>query len=142
MTKDRLFNRDKKLDLMYEVFVDGVPKPQPRPRMTRQGRVYTPSTADAWKDAVKTAFTRRLKPKIGIPVYLSVHFYLPCPKRVKPGAARPPHTGKPDIDNLLKSTMDALTVAGVWEDDAQVIQTAAEKHYAEEKTGAWIRIGI
>jgi Holliday junction resolvase RusA-like endonuclease len=141
MANNRLFNRDKKLDLMYEVFVEGVPKPQPRPRVTRRGHVYTPSTADAWKNAVKTAFMFRLKPKISIPVYLSVHFYLPCPKRVKPDAVMP-HTGKPDIDNLLKSTMDALTVAGVWEDDTQVIQTAAEKHYAEEKTGAWISIGI
>ena len=109
--------------------------------MTRQGHVYTPSTADSWKDAVKSAFMFRLKPKIGIPVYLTVHFYLPRHKRVKPGAVMP-HTGKPDLDNLLKSTMDALTGIGVWKDDAQVIHTTVEKHYAEEKTGAWICIGI
>jgi Holliday junction resolvase RusA-like endonuclease len=109
--------------------------------MTRQGHVYTPSTADAWKGAVKAAFMHRLKPQISIPAYLSVRFYLPRPKSVKPEAVMP-HTGKPDLDNLLKSTMDALTDIGVWKDDSLVIQTIADKQYAEGKTGAWISIGI
>ena len=142
MNNEHLFYDKRKPEILYDLFVQGVPKPQPRPRMTRQGHVYTPSTADAWKDAVQTAFMRRLKPQITIRVYLSVCFYLPRPKRVKPDAAMPSHTGKPDLDNLLKSTMDALTEIGVWKDDSQVIQTAAEKHYAAEQTGAWIRIGI
>jgi Holliday junction resolvase RusA-like endonuclease len=126
---------------VYEVFVAGIPKPQPRPRLSKQGHTYTPHTADAWKAAVKAEFMCRLKPKIGIPVYLTVNFYLPRPKRVKPDGVMP-HTGKPDLDNLLKSTMDALTDIGVWKDDSLVIQTAADKRYAADKTGARISIAV
>jgi Holliday junction resolvase RusA-like endonuclease len=97
---------------VYEVFVAGIPKPQPRPRLSKQGHTYTPHTADAWKAAVKAEFMCRLKPTIGIPVYLTARFYLPRPKRVKPDECMPP-TGKPDLDNRLKSTADALTDRGV-----------------------------
>lgn len=34
--------------------------------------------------------------------------------------ARPPDRRMRDLDNLLKSTLDALTKAGVWLDDSQV----------------------
>ncbi|MCL2139963.1 MAG: RusA family crossover junction endodeoxyribonuclease [Treponema sp.] len=37
---------------------------------------------------------------------------------------------KPDLDNLLKAVMDALTAAGAWKDDAQVRSIKASKHYA------------
>ena len=111
--------KEERLNI-YDVFVSGAPKAQPRPRMSRQGHVYTPRTAEAWKAAVKAAFMSRLKPKIGIPVYLTARFYLPRPKRVKPDAVMP-HTGKPDLDNLLKSVMDDLTDIEVWKDDSRVI---------------------
>jgi len=49
---------------------------------------------------------------------------------------------KPDIDNLLKSTMDALSQAGVWRDDAQVVAVVASKRYesANQAIGAVIRL--
>lgn len=38
-------------------------------------------------------------------------------------------TSKPDIDNLLKAALDALTDAGMWSDDSQVVQVNAAKMY-------------
>jgi Holliday junction resolvase RusA-like endonuclease len=111
---------EKRLNL-YEVFVAGIPRPQPRPRLSKQGHAYTPHTADAWKAAVKAEFMCRLKPKIGIPVYLTVRFYLPRPKKIKPDECMS-RTGKPDLDNLLKS--------------------AADKRYAAGKTGARLSIAV
>lgn len=32
------------------------------------------------------------------------------------------HSGKPDLDKLLRATKDALTAAGVWRDDSRVAQ--------------------
>ncbi|NBW20709.1 MAG: RusA family crossover junction endodeoxyribonuclease [Caulobacteraceae bacterium] len=34
--------------------------------------------------------------------------------------AFPPDRRKRDLDNILKSLLDALTHAGVWEDDSQI----------------------
>ena len=38
-----------------------------------------------------------------------------------------PHTERPDADNLVKSILDAMTRAGVWEDDAQVYELRVRK---------------
>ena len=36
---------------------------------------------------------------------------------------------KPDVDNYAKAVMDAMTDAGVWDDDAQVAQLTATKRW-------------
>lgn len=38
---------------------------------------------------------------------------------------------KGDIDKLLRSTCDALTAAGVWFDDSQVVRVVSDKTYAK-----------
>jgi Holliday junction resolvase RusA-like endonuclease len=53
-----------------------------------------------------------------------------------------PHGKKPDVDNLLKAVMDAMTTAEVWKDDALVYATEAGKWYAAGKTGAQIIVEI
>jgi Holliday junction resolvase RusA-like endonuclease len=49
---------------------------------------------------------------------------------------------KPDLSKLVRSTEDALTTAGVWRDDAQVVSCTASKRFARpgEALGAelWI----
>ena len=130
---------------IYQVFVNGVPKAQPRPRMARNGHVYNPNSADSWKEEVKAAFLpfcRRRRP-LTDPIHLRVDFFLPKPKDLKIGRGnKVPHTKKPDADNLLKAVMDAMTEAGVWKDDAQVFWPEAPKWYAQDKTGAEITVEI
>jgi len=52
----------------------------------------------------------------------------------------------PDLDKLVRSTLDGLTMGGVWRDDAQVVQLTARKTYPGEHydaltvPGAVIRI--
>jgi Holliday junction resolvase RusA-like endonuclease len=125
--------------VIYHLFVHGVPKAQPRPRMAASGHVYNPDSADAWKEIVRTAFVPFHKPPITNPVRLRVSFFLPRPKAMK-GETAVPHTKKPDVDNLLKAVMDSMTVAGVWKDDALVYATEAGKWYAAGKTGAQIMV--
>jgi Holliday junction resolvase RusA-like endonuclease len=73
------------------------------------------------------------------PLRLEVEFYLPRPKARKNNDYV---AVKPDIDNLLKSTMDALSNAGVWHDDAQVAAIVSTKRYesANQAIGAVIRL--
>ncbi|MDR2717705.1 MAG: RusA family crossover junction endodeoxyribonuclease [Treponema sp.] len=133
---------------VYQLFVNGIPKAQPRPRMTVNGHVYNPSSADAWKEEVKAAFISCRRPMITEPIRLKVYFFMPVPKGMKivcKDGHYMPHIKKPDADNLLKAVMDALTEVGVWKDDALAFWTEAVKFYAanenyHEKTGAQIII--
>ena len=127
------------MEMPYHIFVNGLPKAQPRPRMARNGHVYNPHSADVWKEEIKACFRPVLGEPITGPVSLNVLFYLPAPKAMKIADGQYiPHAKKPDLDNLLKAVMDAMSDVGVWNDDAQVSVTKAGKWYTGGKTGAGI----
>jgi len=114
-----------------ELFVEGVPAPQPRPRMCRNGHVYNPKSADQWKNAINRAVVAM----VGIesfpvfaegPVYVKMLFMLPRPKAHKKETFV---SVRPDLDNYQKAVLDALTDSGIWADDGQVAQIFAEKSY-------------
>lgn len=62
---------------------------------------------------------------------LDLEFWLPRPPSVRP-ASRPLPIVKPDVQHLVRAIEDALTAAGVWEDDAQVVRGSQVKHYADD----------
>jgi Holliday junction resolvase RusA-like endonuclease len=49
---------------------------------------------------------------------------------------------RPDCDNLLKGTLDAVTQAGLWTDDGLVVRWSGEKRFVSEgeRPGATIII--
>ena len=54
-----------------------------------------------------------------------------------------PYVGTPDISNMLKSLEDALTAAGVWFDDAQVVELHAERRrHPDKKPGGCCHVLI
>ena len=124
--------------------IHGKPAPQPRVRAYRRGDhagVYTPDSAAAWKSQVTlAAIPHRGRFATG-PLQLYVEFYLPRPQAHKNDDYV---VVKPDLDNLLKSTMDALSNAGVWHDDAQVAAVVMSKRYegANQSIGAVIRLEV
>jgi Holliday junction resolvase RusA-like endonuclease len=85
------------------------------------------------------------------PVQLSVVFFIARPRghygtgrnagKVRKSAPVQP-AGKPDLDKLVRSTMDALTAAGWWRDDCQVVTLTAAKFYTSGETlpGASIQV--
>jgi len=126
---------------IYQLFVNGLPKAQPRPRLAGNGKVFNPHTADAWKKEIQAAFLMCRRETINTPVSLTVRFYLQAPKsRNKNDMESMKHNAKPDLDNLLKAVMDAMTGVQIWEDDALVYKIASEKWYTPTKTGAQIII--
>lgn len=133
------------------VHVPGLPVGQPRARAVFRGghaRMYDPGTADAWKAAVSHAVASVLPEPLPGAVDLAVTFYLPRPRshygtgrnagKVR-GSAPAYHVSRPDLDNLAKSTMDAL-LGIAWVDDSQVIRLVASKEWTILQPGAVIRI--
>jgi len=113
--------------------VHGLPMAQPRPRADSRGgrpRIYDPGTADKWKEHV--AFVHRIAGVTTItgPVRLALTFSMPRPKS-GPNRLTEWHTCKPDLDNLAKAVMDALTAACAWQDDSQVCEMTVMKKYGE-----------
>lgn len=88
-----------------------------------------------------------------VPVGLSVTFYFERPKShlgsgrnrriVKPSAPRRPSlrsTG--DLSKLVRAVEDAITDAGVWADDAQVVTLNAKAEYAPHGTPPYAYVTV
>lgn len=128
------------------ISVVGTPAPQGSKRHVGNGRMVESSAAvQPWREAVKAAAYAALTAHphlctvLRSPVEVKVAFYLKRPKghygtgrnwhQVKPSAPPRPH-GKPDLDKLIRSTLDGLTgIAYV--DDAQVVSVTAAKWWQE-----------
>ena len=119
--------------------VYGSPAPQGSKRafvMKGTGRAVLVESSKAvkpWREAVVQAVMFQSPPGTRTdpilfrgPVALDVTFTLARPKSAKKGA-RP--AGRPDIDKLVRSTLDALTTAGVFEDDGRVVSLITQKYY-------------
>ena len=128
-------------------FVPGRPRPQPRPRFIH-GHAYTPDTAKDWKAAVVAAYVKAAgaKEPTTLPVALRLEFYFQLPKsKLKDylaGKMSEYHAQRPDMENLEKAVMDALTDAGAWKDDCQVASKKSVKFWAEPNTEEGCNITI
>ena len=123
------------------VVVHGIPAPQGSKRHVGNGiLVESSKKVKPWREAVKwAAIEAGVKPMAG-PVRLVVSFFLPRPKSAP--KSRTHADRKPDLDKLLRSTMDALSDVGAWEDDARVYEVFASKEYErfDRPPGAVIQI--
>lgn len=136
--------------------VYGTPAPQgsKTARVVRGRAVMRESSAKVkpWRALVVSAATDALDaldPWVPLdgPLVASVVFTMPKPKGA-PKTRRTWPAVTPDLDKLLRSTGDALTEAGVWADDARVVEyVRAAKVYPNEdpdalrSPGAVIRVG-
>ena len=121
---------------MIAFTVFGVPIPQGSMKaFMRPGMRFPVVTADnkrtkSWRQAVVDAAREQLadaSPLEG-PVGLGVEFFLPRPRSAKKDVVLP--AKKPDLDKLVRAIGDALTAAGVWRDDSQVVSVGAWKVFA------------
>lgn len=119
------------------------PVEQARPRATRMGkgiRLYDPKKLAIFKRqlgmlAKQQMLDRGLEPYDG-PLEVCMVFCRPVQKSISQkelarrlsGVHRP--TGKPDLDNYIKSASDALNGI-IWEDDNLIVSLQAEKFYSK-----------
>ncbi len=139
---------------MIALRIPTIPIAQPRQRTTihttRDGKIFTGNYTPAnhpvrqFKADVRTAVSRVLSAPLEGPVALRVVFVLPRPKRLiwkRREMPRVPHTSRPDLDNLVKSTKDALNGLA-WRDDSQVVELSAGKCYASGNELPGVEIAI
>lgn len=116
---------------MQEFNIRGIPKAQARPRKGKGGHFYDPSKV--YKDNITAQLLLQNPHYIaegGITVNLL--FNLPRPKSLKKSVIN--HVKKPDIDNLVKSVLDAAKGI-VWRDDSQIVILHAMKRYTAVEPG-------
>lgn len=123
---------------MKQLTIDGVPVAKGRPRFGRYG-TYTPKKTQEYEEYVKMCWLAKYGSVQPLQQSLEVNiaFYLPIPKSVNKKQraemldGKIKHTKKPDIDNLIKSVLDALNGIA-YSDDSKIIKVAAEKQYSEK----------
>jgi Holliday junction resolvase RusA-like endonuclease len=88
-----------------------------------------------WREAVKDAVVAAIQLQsahdmwagvLNGPTEVRITFSLPRPKSVR----RPWPTVTPDLDKLIRSTLDGISMGGAWLDDKLAVRTMTEKLYA------------
>lgn len=114
----------------------GKPVAAARPRVGANRRAYLPKkTTDAKKRvSIWAGLANQDNQEIDQPVALVIRFYFAPPKSLRnrrlSGKYRPK---KPDIDNLVKTVLDGITMAKVWKDDNLVVDLHCQKMYSEDE---------
>ena len=140
--------------------------PAPKGSMRAAGNRVIPSGSPenranlvSWESAVRAGANRALNSAglrgsaimfMGVPIRFTAVFRMP--RLISHFAKKGEHAGrvlasapkypisKPDMDKLLRTTLDALTKL-VFDDDARVAETLMRKVFADPgKEGAWILI--
>lgn len=111
--------------------VSGVPVTQGSKRLVRGRMIEASPVLRVWRDTIATAarvalVEGRVHPVCEGPVGVGLVFHLPRGRTVRRVS---PHV-KPDLDKCVRAVFDALTVAGVWGDDGQVVWLRACKRYS------------
>lgn len=131
-----MYNANDQLFFNFDI----EPTPQLRPRVSSRGgyvRVYDPPKVKQFKSLLRSlAVNQYARPPLIGPLSVSLTFYRPVQKSISKtererrlsNQSKP--VVKPDTDNYIKSTLDALNGV-LWHDDAQIVKITGEKRYSD-----------
>ena len=114
----------------------GQPVAKGRPRVSMRGQyphAYTPKKTAQWEEFVRFQSLQYKPPGLPptCPIEMSLTFWMPRPKSLPKRVWY--HVKRPDVDNLIKSVMDALE--GIfYANDSQIYKLNVEKKYADNIT--------
>ena len=117
-----------------ELKVDA-PMSSPRPRFRNAGKFVQTYMPKKYTDHKKDLQWQMPKLMIDKPIKLTIEFHFPLLK----SWSNKKHVAmvgqykrtKPDIDNLIKTVLDAAN-GHLWNDDNQIVEITSFKKYAEE----------
>ena len=123
--------------------VPGPAKAKERPRMGRNGRIYTPDSTHKYEKLVRECYgdNKSFEKKF---IIMKIIFWFEIPKSYSKekrqdcaeGFIRP---SRADIDNYIKSVLDGLNKVA-YEDDKYIYKIEAEKRYTEYEARTEITI--
>jgi len=122
----------------FHLTVEGAPVAKGRPRMTKTGRVYTPSKTRAYEERIRqlTAIEMVGRSATESPVIVHVAAVFESPpswpkaKQLALLQGGVFHAIKPDLDNLVKTALDGICFEnGAVRDDKQIVELCAFKSY-------------
>lgn len=128
----------------------GVPAPQgsktrmPNGAVVEGGSKTGRAKTKAWRRAVAEVARDLAGPEpLDEPLGIDLEFRMPMPKS-RPARAREagrwPHMVKPDIDKLLRATLDGLTDGGLIRDDSRIVAVGMEAWEVVGWTGAIVSL--
>lgn len=130
-------------------FVPGKPVPQGSKRHVGKG-VMVESAKDLkpWRESIRWAAMQagrfgsvgEIRHSDG-PISVRLHFTMPRPLSA-PKRSTPPAVKRPDLDKLIRAVLDALSSAGTWRDDSQVVEVYASKRIAEIDEAPGVQIHV
>lgn len=114
----------------------GIPAPKGstkafyRPGMKHAVITHDNARTKPWQEAVVSAARDAVGDGVPMegPVVVRLEFYLPKPKSAPKRVIYP--VKKPDLDKLVRTVKDAMTRAGVYRDDSQVVVLHTGKAFA------------
>jgi len=122
---------------LIHLYIETLPIPKGRPRFTRSGHSYTPKRTKDYEKIIKTIAQEHVSKGdcFTMPVQVNANFHFQVPKSYSQSKRNDCLNGvllpKPDLDNLLKSLLDALN--GIcFQDDTLVQKIRASKRYADK----------
>jgi Holliday junction resolvase RusA-like endonuclease len=145
-------------NLVFELRVSGTPAPQGSKRHVGGGRMVESSKkVKPWREAVRSDAVRYREarpwaPALDEPLWVDMVFTVNRPTShyrtgknvdlLRAGAPTRPHR-MPDLSKLARSTEDALTDAGIFLDDARIVEYGRlAKVYAGEDPDALSAPGV
>lgn len=81
---------------------------------------------NGYRERVAFVAARLGRPLLDVPLVSEVEFVLRRPKRPKFDEPAVP----PDLDKFMRAINDALSLAGVWQDDSRVVRSSERKRYS------------
>lgn len=117
---------------MINLNLNITPRPKGRPRFSKMGdfvRAYTDSKTRSYEAELRKLIRQQYEGDVleGKAYYLKIIFNLKRPKSVSEKKRFHPIV-KPDIDNLVKSVMDAMNGI-IYKDDNLICELSASKKY-------------
>lgn len=119
---------------MIAVFVPGICAPQGSKRHLGNGILVEQSKrVKPWRADVRSALLDdQGKPRAQFdgPIHIELEFVMKRPAGA-PKRSTPPAIKRPDLDKLQRAIFDAVSSAGIWRDDSQVVSVTAVKRLAK-----------
>lgn len=101
---------------------------QSRPRFTKSGHAFKSKQDKEYEQIIRNAYIESGGTFLGdnVPIQIHVYVFRSLPKSTPKKIKEQPDMNKPDIDNVIKSVLDALNGVA-FADDKQVICVNAYK---------------